>query len=431
VFCLGPLACDRGGGSDDPDTASGKVNRKVKCESQYKYDGRKIEGSASYGKFGAQGETSVERVREVDQAVERYTAKYLSLCNDYRNGAISQSQYGQESARLREGMHKLETLMLKLDNAQTAEQFNETLSEMRSTATVSGQNADLSLEVAVWAKVPDAAEFQVSPQGATLGSGSSLYLEVSSTAHAYLYLYQVNAAGKMTVLFPNEQIPIVNPIPAGQGVRVPHGDFTFDVDENDLGLENLHIVASAQPLASLADEAKRDESGGRVADNDLDCGTRALTLSAPPTCTKTRGLVLNAGEGRAAPRKSVSVQADDADDAVHVVYSFHHVGDHKKFGTKTRGVEMLTGEAANRKLPEDFADCPSGAELKQMPLDGGALEKWCVEANESGAVLDHGPYRKWHANGKLWVKGDHDWGERTGTWETFADDGSSLAKATY
>lgn len=417
--------CDRGGGeSRGPD-------RRVKCESPYKYDGRSIEGSASYGKFSAAGNTSVEQVRDVDQAVERYTARYMSLCNDWRNGAITQEQYARESEELRRGMQRLEELMLQLENASSPEEFNETLSAMKSTATLSASNAQLSLDVTVFGKGPADAEYRKLPQGAALGTDAEIYVNVEPSAAAYVYLYQINAAGKLSLLFPDPQIPLSNPLPAAQGSRIPHGQFTYKLDANDLGLENLHVVASLQPLDELAG-ALRNESGDQpVADNDVSCGTRALELNAPPTCAKTRGLVLSQNEGAKAPEKSMRVAAADDDDALHVVFGFHHVGEHGRFATPGAVEDPLPAPLASAALPSDFESCPSGGAVKRATLGAGVVEKWCVASSDAGVVVDHGPYRRWHANGKLAVEGAFDWGERRGTWTATDPSGTQLGREDY
>ena len=106
--------------------------------------------------------------------------------------------------------------------------------------------------------------------------------------------------------------------------------------------------------------------------------------------------------------------------------------DSKKFATKNgRGVEMLTGDAAEANRAQDIDSCPGEGEVKHMEVYGGGIERWCVDLNPEGALVNHGPYRKWHPNGKLWVLGQHEWGQRSGTWETFDEQGQRVAGADY
>lgn len=129
---------------------------------------------------------------------------------------------------------------------------------------------------------------------------------------------------------------------------------------------------------------------------------------------------------------SVRAKTEANDDAVHVVYSFHHVGDHATFGKKNgQGTEKLTGDGAKATRDQDTDACPGTGEVKHMDLPGGGVERWCVDVNPQGALVDHGPYRKWHANGKLATTGQDEWGQRTGSWETFDEQGGTIASASY
>ncbi|HEY8379070.1 MAG TPA: hypothetical protein VIK91_21405, partial [Nannocystis sp.] len=94
-FALG--SCKKGGASGEPD-----------CDAAFNYDARKVSGKISATKFGVEAETSVDAVREIDAAVERYTSRWRTLCMDYKNGALTQEEYRSESRALRERMEKLE-----------------------------------------------------------------------------------------------------------------------------------------------------------------------------------------------------------------------------------------------------------------------------------------------------------------------------------
>ena len=336
----------------------------VRCKPPFKYDGRRLAIEATNGNIAVGGNTSVENIRQVDVAVERYSARYMSLCNDYRNGAIPQEEYAAESREMRLGFAELEKLYLLIDSAPTdAAQVQEALLQIQQAATMRGSSGALEVGVAVYTQGPEDPGFSLSPQGRTLGSGSRIYFELQASIPAYVYLYQTSPNGELALLFPDDAIPIPNPLPPNQAVRLPHGAFTYDVDNENIGMENIHVVVSAQPLNSLADTALTDSSAGTVADNDLDCGTRGVGLSAPPTCNKTRGVKLSANPSS----ESVRAKADSGDDAVHVVYNFHHVGDQKVYATKNgRGVEMLTGDAAQATRQNDIDACPGEGELKHM-----------------------------------------------------------------
>ena len=117
-----------------------------------------------------------------------------------------------------------------------------------------------------------------------------------------------------------------------------------------------------------------------------------------------------------------------------MVYSFHHVGQHDAYGKKgTRGIEMLGGSAPkpppNRQ--QNFDTCPGSAQDKEMPVPGGAWERWCVEVDGGGSLVDTGPYRKWYGSGKAWVVGQFEMGRRVGKWTTYGEDGSVSAEVDY
>ena len=71
----------------------------------------------------------------------------------------------------------------------------------------------------------------------------------------------------------------------------------------------------------------------------------------------------------------------------------------------------------------------AGLRAQTLPLD-----RWQLvlvdNASTDPAVFDRYDL-SWHPNGKLWVSGTYDWGERTGTWATFGDDGAEIASQAY
>jgi antitoxin component YwqK of YwqJK toxin-antitoxin module len=65
-----------------------------------------------------------------------------------------------------------------------------------------------------------------------------------------------------------------------------------------------------------------------------------------------------------------------------------------------------------------------------MPGPEGSYERWCVEVDAQHQLADHGPYRKWYGNGRLWVKGQLDMGRRTGAWTSYDRSGKRIADVT-
>jgi hypothetical protein len=265
----------------------------------------------------------------------------------------------------------------------------------------------------------------VASPGASLPTGTQLYTTLRLAAPANVQFYQVDVRGKTNVLFPDPQIAIANPLPAGQELRLPPNG-VFELDDKDLGIEDLHVVVAADAVPAAA-PANTDAPAA-------DCKQRGLVFVAD-ACPKTRGLVFK--------RQGSSIEASNAaaQRGLHMVFSFHHVGDAAAYGDKCtakpgekcRGVEPLRSTVAKRppKMPDDFGKCPGNAAPKEMAGPGGSYEKWCVEHDSAGQLVDHGPYRKWYAGGTLWVKGELDMGRRVGKWTTFDAMGGVAAAVDY
>ena len=321
-------------------------------------------------------------------------------------------------------MERFEELALRLERTQDPAEFDVTLREAWTTLAPPAEGVDLEVELTVMAKRPGEADFRVAPPGATLPSGSEIYTQVKLSESANVSFYQLDARGQRNVLFPHARMTASNPLPADAVLRIPPNG-VFQLDDKDLGIEDLHVVAS--PDAAAAAPPERPVTG------EATCNARGLTFVADE-CPRPRGLVFK-------PTAAVSVKAANAaaENGVHVVYSFHHVGDAKLYGkkcpdgaVKCRGVEPIHSVARQRppSMPGNFDRCPGDAAPKEMPGPQGSYERWCVE-NSAAGLVDHGPYRKWYANGQLWVTGQMQMGQRTGTWTTFDDAGGKLADVAY
>jgi hypothetical protein len=406
--------------------------RRSDCDTEVTYDARNLSTRIDAGRHGAIGfHTGKQALREVDEGAERYLSRWMTLCKDYKNGAITADDYRDESRRIRAKMEELEELALRLERAPDDTAFQETLRQVHAIMVPADLRTDLGLEVQFMARRPGESAFSVTPQGATLATGAEVYLETRLTRPAHVYVYQIDAQERLSPLFPDPRIALTNPLPAGQALRLPPEPAKFTLNDQDLGIEHVHIVASAQPINALE---RGQLAQGSVNAETLGCTTRGLEFDAGQACPTTRGLVYDAG-ARDQSSEAYSVKGINAaaDDTVHVVFSFHHVGQHEIYGVKDRGIEMMktSTRPGPKQLEDDFDRCPGKAALKEMPAAGGAWEKWCVELNAGGVLVDHGPYRKWRSNGKLWVKGQHDLGRRTGRWTTFDANGRRVTEVDF
>lgn len=388
------------------------------------YEARSLSARVNLaGRASIDIDTSKQAIREVDGWVEKYFAAWSTACNDYKNGALTREEYRDESTRIRQSMEHFEELAMRLSSSQSDDEFATNLRDTWTALAPATEKVDLSAALRVYVKRPGTSEFVVASPGASLPTGTQLYTTLRLAAPANVQFYQVDVRGKTNVLFPDPQIKATNPLPAGEELRLPPNG-VFELDDKDLGIEDLHVVVAADAVPAPTDaEAPA-----------ADCKQRGLVFVAD-ACPKTRGLVFKS-EGSSIQASNAAAQR-----GLHMVFSFHHTGDASAYGDKCtakpgekcRGVEPLRSTVAKRppKMPDDFGKCPGNAAPKEMAGPGGSYEKWCVEHDSAGQLVDHGPYRKWYAGGSLWVKGDLDMGRRVGKWTTFDAVGTVVAAVDY
>jgi len=159
--------------------------------------------------------------------------------------------------------------------------------------------------------------------------------QVSRAAH--VYLFQKSPNGTLNVLFPDARITVKNPVPAAQDLRIPQGGASFKLDAADIGTERVFVVASLEPIQSLA-QAVSGLSGGAPAGAPVlavtrisklpECKkTRALSFEddAPaPGCTRERGLSFDEDATPAQP-SSITARTEAGDSVIARAFSFEHL----------------------------------------------------------------------------------------------------------
>lgn len=87
--------------------------------------------------------------------------------------------------------------------------------------------------------------------------------------------------------------------------------------------------------------------------------------------------------------------------------------------------------AANRSaIPEPKLACPVGT--KQAGGQASIREaSFCERLDAAGRSVIHGPYLSLHVNGRTAVEGQYVDGKRTGTWRTYALDGSKVEEVVF
>jgi len=290
------------------------------CETDIRYDARKVEGRVNVGKFGVDAATSVAAVREVDSAVERYTSRWRTLCMDYKNGAMTPDEYRAESRSLRERMEKLETQLLVLEHAPDAESYQKALKEIYVAMVPPAQAVDLQLEFGVLAQRPGEQSFTAVKPDAPIATGTNVYFTVRTNAQAHVYLYQETPKGEINVMFPHPKMPMANPLPAGQDLRIPPSPGFFTLEAEGVGLEQVHIVASAEPLTRLETSLGK----GQPTAAELACGARDLSYNPGTSCDEPQARTFGLAQPGTAPGVSMTATNTAGSRSIHQIFAFQH-----------------------------------------------------------------------------------------------------------
>lgn len=327
---------------------AGEERQQLDCQSEFKYDGRKIEGGFSaVGLGGANAKTEESALRAIDKETEQYVAQSRRLCDEYNKCVLDKADYATRSENLRRRMSKAPELLDEVKAAPDEDARRKALAKAYTTLVPDENRRELALDFSVEAQKsltgsPSASPSEMKPiaQGEQLATGTKIAFVVRPSKSAYVYLFQKTPDGKVSVLFPDARIPTKNPLSAGSTLRLPPGAASFKLNDKDIGTERVYLVASLDPIASL-DGAMEKFGGGAAPSGALaqvtQAGTssrgctRALELDggdAPPTkCIRSRGLELDDGGAKSATAQPASFRArtEAADSVIVQVFAFEHV----------------------------------------------------------------------------------------------------------
>lgn len=297
-----------------------KESNSPDCETDIRYDARKVEGRVNVGKFGVDAATSVAAVREVDSAVERYMSRWRTLCMDYKNGAMTPDEYRGEARSLRERMERLESQLIALEHAPDAESYQKALKAMYVAMVPQEQAVDLTLEFGVLAQKPGEQKFTAVARDAAIATGTNVYFTVRTNAQAHVYLYQETPKGEINVMFPHPRMPMANPLPAGQDLRIPPSPGYFTLEAEGVGLEQVHLVASAEPLTRLETSLGKAQPSAA----ELACGARDLTYNPGTSCDEPQARTFGLAEPGNAPGVSMTATNTAGSRSIHQIFTFQH-----------------------------------------------------------------------------------------------------------
>ncbi|MEZ4451396.1 MAG: DUF4384 domain-containing protein [Nannocystaceae bacterium] len=290
----------------------------IDCDTEIEYQGRTVEGRVDAGKFGAaEAKTSLDAVRQIDQVVERYLARWRGMCREYNAGVYDKESYRVESRAMRQKMEELDALLMKLANAPDSAAYQAVLTSMYRAMVPAEERETLELSFRVLAQRPGDAAPALVREGERLPTGTKLSFELSPSRSAYVYLYQVSPSGEVSVLFPDPRIAARNPLSGALQLPPPPGSFRLNAE--DVGRETVHLVASRTALPEL--ESTLGSPGVSAA--AAGCSSRGLEYDAgaPSGCEGTRGLEYDAG-GEGA---SLAATSELGGDRIVQAFSFEHV----------------------------------------------------------------------------------------------------------
>ncbi|MBX3210791.1 MAG: DUF4384 domain-containing protein [Labilithrix sp.] len=345
AFVLVAAAC---GPSGDPRSSAvprcdGEERQPLDCQSEFSYDGRKIEGGFSaVGLGGATAKTEETALRAIDKETEQYAAQSRRLCDEYNKCVVDKATYATRSENLRRRMSKAPELLDEVKAATDEDARRKALAKAYTELVPAEARRELSLDFAVEAQRPSEGAARTIAQGESLPTGTKVAFVVRPSKGAYVYLFQKSPDGKVDVLFPDARIATKNPLGAGATLRLPPGAASFKLNDKDIGTERVYLVASLEPVVSLDGALAKAGAGaptGALAEVTRAEGrasartgcTRALELdegtapSAP--CIRSRGLEYSDGDERSGPPlapASFRARTEAADSVIVQVFAFEH-----------------------------------------------------------------------------------------------------------
>jgi serine/threonine-protein kinase len=291
---------------------------------------------ASAVAFHASADAVQQRALEaIDRQRRDLRDALAQLCEDYNKCVFDKATYASRSDDLHRRLAEVPTLLESVQVASTDRARRVALSDAYQRIVPEAARTELKLDFSALAQRPGESSMTAALVGATIPTGSKLAFAVTVSRSAYVYIFEKTASGTIHSLFPDPaHITIDNPLSPGAQLRIPQGGAFFRVDDNDIGAENVYLLASLKPIASVAQAAEQLRLGhraspvlARVTSIDDNCQRRGLSFEeeSPSSsgCRSTRGLTFES-ERASAAAPSLAAITEAADDTIYVVYTFNH-----------------------------------------------------------------------------------------------------------
>jgi hypothetical protein len=354
---------------------NGEPRVMLDCSSEVSYQGSSGEAGIKVMDIAsAEGKFEERAIRRVNEQVEQFVAVQTRACRDYNACVLSTDQYRAEAADTRRRLQVLPALTEALKSAKSEDERVKALDQLyRGVVPDEKRVEEVTFQLGMVAEIPPdlgGGIYSVGPGGA-VPTGAKVHFEIEVSKHAYVYIFQATPSGEVNVLFPDPRIGTQNPLAGGRNARIP-GAKAFKVNDKDVGIENVYIVASTEPVDNL-DSALTKVKSGQVNTLAQDRLLTSVAMVAPPSesqkckrralklddggddagggCTRPRALELD-DEGGSAPKRNLSVppgmqvRTPPGDDLIVTVFSFQHLtpaqysaaGGTSASGTKVRGI---------------------------------------------------------------------------------------------
>lgn len=340
---------------------------RMQCNNPVSYDGKKVGGEVALGSiFGVQAGGTDIALREPRPAVESYYAALSNLCEQLNSGLLDRKSYVGRADAL---THQL---MGDLNPTGTQEQkFSQVYEQLVPEAARS-----LELNFVMRVKDANGVEQVIRPnQPVPTGARVRFAVRVSDAAH--VYMLQKTQRDGVTALYPRAELALENPLSAGRVYEIPpNPEQWFAVNQEDIGTENVYVIASRTRIERFESALQQLGSGSAPVNIEQidalkplatlqpgftgkNCGARGLELEGPKVpCTRTRGLVLVGGKDNltpeARPEVSLKVRASPADPMIVKVFPWNHVSaEGYEQAASNYAAPTLAGQNARGVLVED------------------------------------------------------------------------------
>jgi hypothetical protein len=237
----------------------GSTRPVIDCRTDLGLRERVVSANASLGRtgIGIGGQYEERAKGQVTDSTYQLALKLESLCKDYNACAIGAEQYGTHAQRIREQLTSHVAMVATIDGGSVTPEAGD---QLWRNAVPDLAAARLELDVRVEAQPKGATSTILHQDGAPLRSGDSMRVVVRASVPAYVYVLLLASDGGASVLFPNPDMALVNPLVAQREIAIPNdGAFVLDDVRGD---EHLQVLASPVPLGDL--EARMAALAARV-----------------------------------------------------------------------------------------------------------------------------------------------------------------------